>query len=110
MSEPTTNAYVRRDEHGALRVADTRVPIDSIVAAFQQGHSPETMQQQYPALTLEQIYGALTYYLAHADEVNDYLRGQERLWHEWQQRCEHEQPAVLQRLRAVRQAEKTAVG
>ncbi len=84
--------------------------LDSIVAAFQQGHSPETMQQQYPALTLEQIYGALTYYLAHADEVNDYLRGQERLWVEWQQRCEHEQPAVLQRLRAVRQAEKTAVG
>ena len=110
MSETTTDVYVRRDEHGALRVADTRVPLDSIVAAFQQGHSPETMQQQYPALTLEQIDGALTYYLAHTDEVNDYLRGQERLWLEWQQRSEHAQAAVLQRLRAVRTTEKTTVG
>ena len=38
--------------------------LDSVVAAFHQGHSAETIAQQYPALSLEEIYGAITYYLA----------------------------------------------
>jgi uncharacterized protein (DUF433 family) len=59
-----TEPYVREDEHGVLRVGDTRVMLDSLVAAFHQGHSPETITQQYPALTLQQVYGAITYYLA----------------------------------------------
>ena len=56
--------YVRLDEHGVLRVGGTRVMLDSVVVAFQQGHSPETIQQQYPVLTLEEVYGAVAYYLA----------------------------------------------
>jgi hypothetical protein len=36
--------YVRTDERGVMRVADTRVPLDSVIAAFEQGASPETIQ------------------------------------------------------------------
>jgi uncharacterized protein (DUF433 family) len=64
--------YVRVDAHGVMRIGNSRVMLDSIVAGFEQGHSPETLQQ-YPALSLEEVYGAITYYLAHTDEVHAYL-------------------------------------
>jgi uncharacterized protein (DUF433 family) len=57
--------YVRLDESGVYRVGGTRVMFDSVLAAFQQGHSPETIRQQYPALTLEAVYGSIACYLAH---------------------------------------------
>jgi hypothetical protein len=52
-------AYVRVDENGVYRVGMTRVMLDSVVAAFRQGHSAETIRQQYPALTLEEVYGSI---------------------------------------------------
>jgi len=50
------------------------------VIAFQQGHSAETIQQLYPALSLEEVYGAIAFYLANRDEVDQYLERQEQLW------------------------------
>jgi uncharacterized protein (DUF433 family) len=93
--------YVRTDEAGVLRVGSTRVMLDSIVAAFQQGHSPETIRQQYPSLSLEEVYGSIAYCLAHKDEVNAYLARQDAVWREWQARTE-ELPPVVERLRALR--------
>ena len=75
--------YVRIDEHGVMRIGHSRVMLDAIVAGFEQGHSPETLQQQYPALSLEEVYGAITYYLAHTDEVHTYLKRQDELWDAW---------------------------
>jgi hypothetical protein len=49
--------YVRVDEHGAMRIGNSRVMLDSIVAGFEQGHSPETLQQQYPGPSLEKVHG-----------------------------------------------------
>ncbi len=43
----STDPYVRMDPHGVMRVGETRVMLDSVVAAFEQGHSPETIQQEY---------------------------------------------------------------
>jgi uncharacterized protein (DUF433 family) len=102
MSESTN--YVRTDENGVLRVGNTRVMLDSVVAAFDQGHSPETIRQQYPALTLEEVYGAITYYLAHHQEVTEYLRRQGALWDQWRSKCEGKPSAVVERLRALREA------
>ena len=64
--------YVERHE-GAYRIAGTRVSLDSVVYAFRRGASPESIQRSFPALTLEQIYGAITFYLAHREEVDQYL-------------------------------------
>lgn len=61
-------SYVQCDDQGVMRVGHTRVMLDSIVAGFEQGHSLETIQQQYPALSLEEVYGAIAYYLANTDE------------------------------------------
>jgi uncharacterized protein (DUF433 family) len=52
---------VRRDESFYLK--GSRVPLAHIVREFQHGESPEAIRSQYPALSLEQVYGAITFFL-----------------------------------------------
>lgn len=100
-----SRVYVRKDEHGVLRVGDTRVAFDSVVAAFDQGHSPEMIRQQYPSLTLEAVYGAITWYLAHQDEAKEYLARQNRLWEDARAKSEQQPAPVVERLRKRRETE-----
>ena len=66
--------YVEKRD-GGYWIAGTRVSLDSIVIAFLEGLSPETIVAEcFPVLTLEQVYGALAYYLAHQTEIDAYLR------------------------------------
>ena len=66
--------YVEQRDEGYW-VAGTRVSLDSIVFAFLDGLSPETIVTEcFPVLTLEQVYGAITYYLAHRAEIDRYLQ------------------------------------
>src|SRR5579862_8114929 len=95
------NTYVRADENGVYRVGKTRVMLDSVVAAFHQGHSPESIRQQYPALTLEEVYGSLAYYLANRSEVDAYLERQDAVWQEWQDRAQKERSPMVERLRSL---------
>jgi uncharacterized protein (DUF433 family) len=103
----TTKSYIRQDEQGVLRVGATRVMLDSVVAAFHQGHSPETIAQQYPALSLEEVYGAFEDYLANKHEVDQYLRRQDEVWKQWREKAKAVNSPVVQRLRC--QAAKTEV-
>ena len=93
--------YVRVDESGVMRVGASRVMLDSIVASFEQGHSAETIQQQYPSLSLEEVYGAIAWYLAHADEVAQYLQRQQAVWDQWRAKAAEQPSPVIQRLRAL---------
>jgi len=52
-------SYIEERDAG-LYIAGSRVSLDSIVYAFQQGSSPEEIQQDWPILSLEQVYGAIT--------------------------------------------------
>ncbi len=66
--------YVEKRDEGYW-VAETRVSLDSIVLAFLDGLSPETIAAEcFPVLTLEQVYGAITYYLPHRADIDDYLQ------------------------------------
>jgi uncharacterized protein (DUF433 family) len=56
--------------NGGFYVAATRVSLDSIVYCFKAGDSPETIRQNFSSLTLEQVYGAIAFYLAHEREVD----------------------------------------
>src|SRR4051812_37748168 len=102
MNEP--NQYVATDERGVMRIGKAGVPLESVLAGFEQGYAPETIRSQYPALTLEEVYGAITYSLAHAQEVQLYLQRQDALWDQWRDRLQQAQPPVVERLRAFRQA------
>ena len=64
--------YVKQID-GAYIVAGTGVSLDSVVYAFHRGAAPESIQRSFPSLTLEQIYGAITFYLSHQEEVDQYL-------------------------------------
>src|SRR5262245_55242599 len=94
-------SYVSQDEHGVLRVGHTRVMLDSVVAAFHLGHSAETIAQQYPSLKLEDVYGAIAYYLANQADVDRYLRDQEVLWRQWRGKAHAVESPVVQRLRGL---------
>jgi uncharacterized protein (DUF433 family) len=63
---------------GVVRVGGSRVTLDTVVEAFQEGLTPEEIQQQYPSLSLAQVYSAVTYFLQHRSEVEEYLRGRAR--------------------------------
>ena len=76
----SSKRYVEEDAQGALRVGSRGVSLDSVVIAFEQGHSAETIQQLYLALSLEEVYGAIAYYFANRDEVHQYLERQKQLW------------------------------
>ena len=72
--------YVEVVEGGAYRVAGSRVSLDSVVYSFWNGESPETIAQSFPTLTLEQVYGAIAFYLAHEQEVDSNIReGEEEI-------------------------------
>jgi len=98
-SHPKT--YVWTDEHGAIRVGDTRVSLDSVVAGFQRGDAPESIRLNFPALTLEEVYGAITYYLSNKDEVDAYLHRQDELWEKARQKAESIPNPARDRLRTM---------
>ncbi|MBX9582508.1 MAG: DUF433 domain-containing protein [Gemmataceae bacterium] len=58
---------------GVFRVGGTRVTLDTVVGAFLDGASAETIADQYPSLELADVYAAIAYYLRHRAEVNEYL-------------------------------------
>jgi len=84
-----------------MRVGEGDVPIDSVLVAFHQGHSPEGIRAQYPSLTLEEVYGAITYYLANRAEVDAYLGRQDALWAAGRAQGKQDEARVVQRLRAM---------
>jgi uncharacterized protein (DUF433 family) len=58
------------DAAGVTRVGGTRIRLDSVIGAFNQGSAPEEILLKYPALTLTDIYAVVTYYLWHQAEVD----------------------------------------
>ena len=64
---------LRTDADGVVRVGGTRVTLDTVVEAFQDGATAEEIVQQYPSLVLADAYQIFGYYLKHADELGTYF-------------------------------------
>jgi uncharacterized protein (DUF433 family) len=79
---------LREDASGALRVGETRVLLDLVVNAFEDGATPETIVQQYDTLRLADVYAVIAYYLRRRGEVDEYLRRRERQAAEVRRRIE----------------------
>jgi uncharacterized protein (DUF433 family) len=79
---------LRADEHGAIRVSETRVTLDTVIARYHQGDSPEAIHEGFDVLPLNDIYAVIAYYLAHRDELDAYLQHRseeaERIRQEWE--------------------------
>ena len=76
------------ERDGNYYVAGTRVSLDSIVHGFRRGDSPETICQNFELLHLEEVYGAIAYYLAHQAEIDAYLVRQNSKWAEGKRNSE----------------------
>jgi uncharacterized protein (DUF433 family) len=83
---------LREDETGAVRVGNSRVLLETIVRAFQDGASPESIVHRYTTLSLSDVYNTIGYYLRHQDAVEAYLRQREQLAEAVQQRLSDIQP------------------
>jgi uncharacterized protein (DUF433 family) len=96
---------------GAYRITGTRVSLDSVVYAWMGGLSPESIVDNYPALTLEQVHGALAFYLANQEEADYYLRQGKAEFDELRQKLSHQlqqtNPLLYQKLIAHKQQKLT---
>jgi uncharacterized protein (DUF433 family) len=63
-------------EFGTIRIADSRVSLDSIVHNYKLGATAEQIAYSFPSLKLKDIHLAIAYYLTHRDEVEEYLHQQ----------------------------------
>lgn len=81
--------YFEFIDNQAVRIAGTRIGIETILRDYQQGAGPEEIVLRYPTLSLEQVHATITYYLANQERVESYLeqvnRRQEEAWQEQQQ-------------------------
>jgi uncharacterized protein (DUF433 family) len=103
----TEKSYIEQRE-GVYRVAGTRVSLDSIVYAFLEGHTAESIQQSFPILTLEQVYGAITYYLAHRAVIDAYLQEQEAAFETLKETLRQNNPHMVQRIAEIKHQRQTA--
>ncbi|MBC8099007.1 MAG: DUF433 domain-containing protein [Armatimonadetes bacterium] len=70
----TVTLPMKLDDYGNVRIGGTRVTLDSIMACYQQGDTPETIHTSFDSVTLADIYAVISYYLTHQAEVNAYLK------------------------------------
>ncbi len=80
------------DATGALSVGDSRVLLEIVIRAFQDGATPETIVQQSSSLTLlSDVYAVVAYYLRHREQTDDYLVQREQRAEETRKRIETQQ-------------------
>lgn len=94
--------YVEKRD-GGYYVAGTRVSLDSIVYEFRTGASPESIAQSFRALRLEQVYGAVTFYLANQTEIEQYLAESEKEYAKQVQEARARDPQMYKRLDQILQ-------
>ena len=76
---PAVEVPLRTDEGGVIRIGNTRVTLQAIVADFHRGASPEEIAYHYSALSLSDVYLVVGYYLRERIEVDAYVRQQRML-------------------------------
>ncbi len=76
-NSPTMTVPLRVDQDGTIRVSGTRVPLDTVIARYHQGDTPETIQSSFDVLPLNDIYAVIAYYLGNRDELDAYFKRRE---------------------------------
>jgi uncharacterized protein (DUF433 family) len=92
---PTITVPLRTDEHGSIRVGGTRVLLEVIIACYQQGDTPERINEGFPTLKLADIYAVVAYYLENREQVDAYMRQQDEAGERIRKKIEAEHPEVF---------------
>lgn len=96
------------ERDGNCYVAGTRISLDSIVHAFRRGESPETICQNFELLRLEEVYGAVAYYLANQADLDSYVIRQSEKWAEGKRNAEPLPANLRERLMRARDELQTS--
>ena len=94
---PMQREYVEM-RNGGYYVAGSRVSLASIIYEYRDGAAPETIRQNFPTLSLEQIHGAIAYYLGHQEKAETYLADLEKKWDELERGAKPASPDLQQRI------------
>jgi len=95
-----SEAYVEK-VGSAYRIAGTRISLDSIIYDFLSGLSPESIVDNFDGLTLEKVYGAITYYLAHRSEVDAHLQRNRAKFDALRLQARRSHPLLYEKLEAA---------
>lgn len=63
-------------EDGSIRIANTRVSLESVIHHFNLGATAEQIVHKFPSLDLADVYTVIAYYLANRQSVDDYMNQQ----------------------------------
>ena len=100
MSTAKTKEYVER-RNSSYYVAGSRVSLASLVHEFRNGASPESIRDNFETLHLEQVYGAIAYYLARQQEIDEHLNRQEKAFESARQSQPHITPKLRRKLQPL---------
>ena len=103
---PAVEVPLRMDDGGVIRIGDTRVTLQALVADFHRGASPEAIAHHYSALNLADVYLVVGYYLQHRAEVDAYVWRQRQLADEARRAYEADHPDDPLRARLVAHLEE----
>lgn len=92
---------LRQDEHGVIRIGQTRVALQSIVYLFDQGASAEEIALRFDALSLAEVYASSSFYLSHREQVLDYVETQRQASEQARQQAEQHLPSSMVRARLL---------
>lgn len=99
--EATNSEYIER-RNGGYYLTGTGISLDSVVNSFNEGTSPEAIQEDFPLLKRAQIYGAIVFYLDHQAEVDKYLVQSEREFEANTVPLEKANPVLWEKLQRAR--------
>ncbi len=88
--------------NGGYYIAGTPISLDSVVYSFNEGQSPEAIQEDFPSLKRAQIYGAIAFYLDHQTEIDQYLVDTHREFEGSAIRLEQANPALWEKIQRAK--------
>lgn len=84
---------IQMDGSGTYRIAETRVTLDSVLAAYQSGATAEAIADRFPSIGLADVYAVISWYLHHMDQAHEYLRTRHTEAEQLRQQVEQRFPA-----------------
>jgi uncharacterized protein (DUF433 family) len=97
------NKYIDVDDD-IYRINGTRVSLDSVVYDYLSGLSPEAIVDNFDTLSLEQVYGAITFYLANRDEVDRHLLHNRAKFDALRKQARETNPLLYRKLEEMQEA------
>jgi uncharacterized protein (DUF433 family) len=88
--------------NGGYYVTGSRVSLASIVHQYRDGAAPETIRQDFPTISLEQVHGAIAFYLGHEEQVEAYLHELEKKWDQLESAAKPADPGLQHRIDEAR--------